>query len=116
MTEDKITKDPIIKNLFWVNLLIIAIELVPILLKRTSFPEKMPLFYSRPWGADQLVPRFFIFLVPLFSFIIFVLNFALAKILLRKEERFLACSSAGFSLVFSLLGLVSLLKIAAIII
>lgn len=31
-------------------------------------PPQVPLYYSKPWGAEQLAPRLLLFLLPLASF------------------------------------------------
>jgi hypothetical protein len=92
-----------------ISLLLILAQLGIILLKRTSLPEKVPFFYSRPWGQDQLATADTLFLLPLFSFIILSLSLVLKKLL--KDEDFLSWLSRCFALLFSFLAGVTLFKI-----
>ena len=66
-------------------------------------PPQVPLFYSRPWGEEQLVSAGFIFLLPAIAFLMLFINF-LASNFLSQEKlilRVLAVSSAlGTFLVF----------------
>lgn len=104
-------QDKILSRLFAANLILVALDLLTIFFKRGSLPEKVPFFYSRPWGQEQLATKDFLFLIPLFSFLIFLLNYYLALILLKKKEKFLAILSGSFALLFSVLGAITLWKI-----
>lgn len=37
-------------------------------------PPQIPLFYSKPWGEDQLAEKWMIFLLPVLSHTIFLFN------------------------------------------
>lgn len=93
------------------NFLIIVFSLLLIAAKWSSLPPELPLFYSRPWGQEQLAKKFFIFILPLASLTIFFLNSILAKYLFKKNEDFLFKACFSSSLVFSLLCTISLIKI-----
>lgn len=43
-------------------------------------PPQVPLFYSLPWGEEQLVPTMALFFLPLGIFLIALLNFLLAMV------------------------------------
>lgn len=47
--------------------------------KFSTLPPNLPLFYSRPWGEDQLVDWWMIFLLPLIMNGFFFLNFFIYK-------------------------------------
>ncbi len=104
-------KDKALSKLLRVNLFVMAADLLILLFKRSSLPEKVPLFYSRPWGEEQLAERNFLFLIPLSSLLIFALNWLISRILLKRGEIFLAILNNSFSLLFSLLGAITLYKI-----
>jgi hypothetical protein len=104
-------KDKVLSRLLAANLFLIASGLLLIFLRRNALPEQVPFFYSRPWGQEQLAERDFLFLIPLFSFLVFLLNYYLSFILLKKGERFLAILGNGTALLFSLLGITTLWKI-----
>jgi hypothetical protein len=44
------------------------------LLRFSSLPLQIPLFYSKPWGEDQLADSWLIFILPLMMDIFFYLN------------------------------------------
>lgn len=104
------------KKLFFLNLAFIVVGIVVILIERTNLPQKVPLFYSRPWGNEQLVSKDFLFIIPLFSLIILLINYLISRFLLPREKTFLVFAASGFSLLFSILGTLTLLKIIFLII
>lgn len=109
--EKNATDTTFFKRLSWLNLLIIFSGLTILFIKKESLPRLVPLFYSRPWGEEQLAPNKYLFLLPIFSLIIFLFNHQIVKILLKKEEIFFAWVSSGISLLFSILSTVTLWKI-----
>jgi O-antigen/teichoic acid export membrane protein len=104
-------KDKTLSKLLSANLLIIAVDLLITFVKRSALPERVPFFYSRPWGQEQLAAKDFLFLIPLFSFLVFLLNYCLSVILLKREEKFLTVLSNCVALLFSALGAITLWKI-----
>ncbi len=105
------SREKTLSKLFTANLLVIAADLLLIFVKRSRLPEQVPLFYSRPWGQEQLAAKDYLFLIPLFSFLVFILNYYLSLILLKKGEKFLTILSSGLALLFSVLGTITLWKI-----
>jgi len=97
--------------LFGLNLLIIFLGLLVLFWKRDLLPEKVPLFYSRPWGEEQLSPNIFLFLIPVLSLFVLFFNFQAIKFLFKKNKRLLFLITVGFSLLFSILGTTALCKI-----
>ncbi len=77
-------------------------------------PPQVPLFYSRPWGEEQLVAPIFLVILPLLSFFIFLLNIFLGRILLSFP--FLEVALGISSTFLSGLILLSLIKVITIII
>jgi hypothetical protein len=49
-------------------------------------PPEIPLTYSRPWGSEQLVPSFFLFIVFFLVMVIVLVNSLLAAFLVSLEE------------------------------
>jgi len=104
-------KDKFLKKITWTNLGIIFVGFLVILLKQSSLPNFVPLFYSRPWGEEQLAPRNWLFLIPFSSFVVFIFSNQIGKFLRKKNGDFLPFVLSGISLLFSILGTVTLLKI-----
>lgn len=50
------------------------------LLKFNHLPPQIPLFYSKPWGEDQLVEYWIIFILPVLLNFFFFLNRFIYKI------------------------------------
>lgn len=109
--EEKVAKQNFFSKFPFLNLLTITIGLGTILIKKSSLPEKLPLFYSRPWGEEQLAFKNWLFIIPISSLIIFVFSHQIGKLLQKKEEIFLSSVINSCSLLFSALGTITVLKI-----
>lgn len=107
----KIFQNKILKKILWLNIVAIILELLAILAKTSSLPNQVPLLYSRPWGVEQLAPKNFLFIFPVLSLVIFLFSFLLSNIFLKKGEEFLAMLMAASSLLFSVLGIITLINI-----
>lgn len=75
-----------------------------------SLPPLVPLWYSRPWGADQLASPFLLLVLPLSSLVLYAVNifvstYVTAEYLIFTQMLFLS------SLIVSLLSFVAILKI-----
>ena len=73
-------------------------------------PPLVPLWYSRPWGADQLASPYWLFILPVASLILYGISFVAsmyvtAEYLIFTQMLFLS------SLLVSILSFVSLIKI-----
>lgn len=73
-------------------------------------PPMVPLWYSRPWGTDQLASPYWLFILPLASLFLYGISFVVsmyvtAEYLIFTQMLFLS------SLLVSLLSFISLLKI-----
>jgi len=80
-----------------------------------KIPPEVPLFYSRPWGKEQLANPLFLFLLPGLTLVVFLVNFAfltLVKTRLEKKDTSLfikIIETTNFA--FSLFCLITLVKI-----
>ena len=57
-----------------IQFLLILIQLILFIFRIDHFPSQIPLFYSKPEGDEQIVDSFMIFILPLTSFIIVIIN------------------------------------------
>lgn len=96
------------------NIFLIGLQLLLLIFRFNDLPRVVPLFYSLPWGYRQLVSASTLFVIPISSILILVINSLLAVFLLRLSD-FFSRLLLAFSLVFSLLGLVCLWQIIRII-
>lgn len=97
------------------NLILITISVFFIIIKWSVLPPQIPLFYSRPWGQEQLAPKFFIFILPAVSFLVFLVNNLFAEFFLKRGSDFFVKASLISSFIVSLLCLISLVKIIILI-
>ncbi len=90
--------------------LLILFSLVVLALRWSSLPPLVPLWYSRPWGADQLAHPFWLFLLPVSGLLVHAINFFITiyftlEYLTFTQMLFLA------SLIVNILSFVTLIKI-----
>ena len=91
-------------------LLLFILSIGILLWKLSSLPPKVPLWYSRPWGEDQLAHPLWLFLLPLSSLFWYGINFLAS---MYKLSEYLLFTQMLFvsSLVVSLLSFLTLMKI-----
>jgi hypothetical protein len=97
----------------FVAALVIA-SVAVIILRWNRMPPLVPLWYSRPWGTDQLAHPIWLFLLPLGGLAIFFLNLAVsifitAEYLIFTQVLFIASFLVNF------LSFITLIKIVFII-
>lgn len=102
-------------KLIILNIILIVIQLVIILIQLDSLPAKIPLFLNRPWGEEQLGDKIYIFLIPSISFLSFLAGIVLHKYLLKNKDDLLTATAFLFSILFSLLSIISILRITALV-
>ncbi len=113
---EEIEKAVSLKNLVLFSFLFSFLALGVIGLFYRLLPEKIPLFYSRPWGEEQLAQKQLFFLVPGLMSVFSLLNFCLAKIVLKKSNNFLSIMLCFFPFFLCLIGLVGVVKIVLLMI
>jgi len=96
------------------NLFFISIQLVLLIWQFVNLPLQVPLYYSLPWGEDQLTSATSLFLLPTFSIIILLLNNLIATFFLKTIPLFSRLLTV-FSLIFSFLSAISLTRIITLI-
>jgi len=96
----------VIKGCFWVFL----VSLFVLVLKWRGLPSEVPLFYSLPWGGQQLASSMSLIFLILFCAIFVFLNFIMAVFVFRNEV-FLARALVFLGLTVSLLVGITVIKI-----
>lgn len=91
-------------------LILFVLSMAILLWRWRMLPPMVPLWYSRPWGADQLASPYWLILLPLASLFLYGVNFlvsmyVMAEYLIFTQMLFLS------SLVVNLLSFVTLMKI-----
>ena len=97
-----------------VNLILLTVQTVVIVSVWRFLPPEIPLFYSRPWGKDQLVISPGIILLPLISFFVFLANLMIGRAAVR-EETLIKKTLATASLTFAFLSSIALIQIIRLI-
>ncbi len=68
------------------TLVLIIIQVILIILITPLLPPLIPVFYSRPWGKDQLSPPSSLVILPLFSLILVILNTLIGAFVQEKNQ------------------------------
>jgi len=92
-----------------ITIILLAIQTLIIVSVWRLLPPEIPLFYSRPWGQDQLVEYPGIVTLPAICLIILVTNLIMSR-LAEKEEVLIKQMLASASMAFTFLILISLVQ------
>jgi len=96
------------------NILLILVQFILLIYRFNSLPPQVPFFYSLPWGSAQLTSASYLFLLPVFSFLVLLLNSFLATVF-DSGSVLLSYLLNISSLLFSLFALTTLSKIILLI-
>ncbi|MDD2225330.1 MAG: hypothetical protein PHP97_04210 [Candidatus Shapirobacteria bacterium] len=96
------------------NLLLIIFQIAILFFKFNELPQQVPLYYSLPWGEEQLASAASLFLLPTFSIVILLINNLIATFFFKSIPLF-SRLLVIFSLIFSLLSSISLTRIILLI-
>ncbi len=97
------------------TLLLCTISVLGIIIFWQKLPPIVPLWYSKPWGAERLAPPFWLFLLPASSLVITGINISIASILTNEYLVFSQTLTLS-SLVISILSTITLVKIITMVI
>lgn len=105
------------KNRYFSLNLILSLTLIltqawVLVLNRQALPPRVPLWYSKPWGEEQLAFSWQLWLVPGLSVVFLIINLILANYFYR-QERFLGKMIMAVNTVVSLLGALVILRIVS---
>lgn len=92
------------------NIVAILAQFALLFLKLNDLPPQLPLFYSRPWGEPQLASASTIFLLPILSLAVILVNHFLAA-LLHSQYHFFSRILIITSLIYGLFSFISLWQI-----
>lgn len=97
-----------------VGFFLLIAQLVTLALFWPKLPPQVPLFYSRPWGKEQLINPLGLLLLPTLSLSIAVVNLIFAS-LMPREEKLSSQLLVVFATVFNFLSFVTLFKIVTLV-
>ncbi len=95
-------------------LFFIGISFLSLIIFWNKLPPEVPLFYSLPWGEEQLGKPLNLLLLPFSSLVFYLLTTILVKFL--KPDLFLLKIAYGGVVVFSFLSFIGLFKILILVI
>lgn len=95
------------KDFLIVNIILASLPLVFIGWQWKKLPPEIPLFYSRPWGEEQLADKKFLFLLPTFALTSLFINEIVAKLTGKFYASLLNLTSRIISLAVAILCLVA---------
>ena len=93
-----------------ISFILITTQLVLTLTFFSRLPNKVPLFYSLPWGQDRLANSQMLFLLPGLCLIILLIN-TIFSIIFIKSEKFLSLCLNWGSVIVSTFSLITLARI-----
>jgi hypothetical protein len=79
----------------------------------SRLPQKIPLFYSRPWGQDQLVDKHYFFILVGILIVFSLLNLIIAS-RQRTKNPVLSQIFIWSTIIICLMGFIDILKILSI--
>ena len=80
-----------------------------------KLPPQVPLFYTKPWGEEQLAKNFFLWMLPSFSLILTLINLRIAS-LFYNARSFLSYLIVWGNVTVCLLATITLIRILLIIV
>ena len=100
----------ILKDKFYIFSLIAIVILLLLQFLAIAFfykyiPPQIPIFYSQPWGQEQLADKKLIFLFPIQLILLLIINYFLAALFFLKEKLLAKFFIFGVSLVAVLLSI-----------
>lgn len=104
-----------IGKLIIATVLLLIIQTIVIFVSFGNLPPKVPFYYSRSWGENQLTSSQNLFLLPIASFLILLINSFFSMFFLEKKK-FVSICLIITTVIFSLFCLITLLEIINVII
>lgn len=109
-----IISQPIVKIIFFSTIIINVLGLVFIVIIFNQLPQQIPLYYSRPWGEDQITAPIFIFILPLGSLLF---HLATCVLIIAETHRYRVYAQLllAFSFVVAILSSFTIYNIVRLI-
>jgi hypothetical protein len=98
------------RNLVRIVFSLIILMIILAALVYHHLPPQIPLFYSQPWGENQLADKTWLWLLPSVSLVFTLINLRLSSHSLN-DENFLSQSLMWSSLLVVVLAMISFLEI-----
>jgi len=109
-----IPKNSFFRTVFIFSSVLFLISLLAILLSWKKLPPEIPLYYSQPWGTEQLAKPANLFILPFANFLVLLFTLLINKLI--PQENFLLQIFSLTALLFSFLACLTLIKIIFLVI
>jgi len=99
-----------LKSVLQLAITIWLVEVLLIIIAWSFLPPQLPLFYSRPWGEEQLVHPANLLILPGLGLLVFFANLLILSFV-PKDEKLINQILIIILLVFNFLSLITLIQI-----
>lgn len=113
--KERIGRDRLVLLIFLFSLASVIIQSILIFVSWSKLPPQLPLYYSRPWGEAMLASPMGLWLLPVITLIVLIVNFTSA-IFFIKGNKFLSRILIVFCCLVALTTLYDMLKIITLLI
>ena len=114
-TQSRIFSDKLALFVFIFFLISILVQAALLLMNWSQLPPEVPIFYSKPWGEAMLGPPIYLWILPTFTILFFIINYFIAIFLLR-ENYFLNRVLIVFSAIISFATLYDMSRIIGLLV
>lgn len=106
----KFWQEPFNYPVLKLSFVLLLFQLVLIIWFYKNLPPQIPLYFSRPWGSSWLAPTSSIFLLPIFTLLIIIINYSLA-FYYRPRKDFMAKLLVIFTPIIAFFAVISVAQI-----
>ncbi len=112
---DQLTTDSVMKLALRIGLMTIGINIMILAVAWNKMSPEVPLWYSRPYGENQLAPGWILWLVPAAGLIINFITIRLSGAVI-EEDKFLAQMMTVVSSLTTVMALVTIIKVISLVV
>lgn len=94
--------------------IIVTLSFVMLGISLRALPPLIPLYYSLPWGEEQLVRSNQLFIIPFAMLFVFIVNFIFILFIVNKDK-FITLLVLWANCFFALIGAITLFKIIVLV-
>ncbi|MEK7513876.1 MAG: hypothetical protein AAB430_03545 [Patescibacteria group bacterium] len=112
---DQLTTDSVMKIALRIGLVAMGLSLIILAIFWGKIAPEIPLWYSRPYGENQLTASWVLWLIPLVGLIINVATIRLSGAVI-EEDKFLAQMMTIVSSLITIMALVTMIKVISLVV
>lgn len=104
-----ISADRLSRFALWLSFFLLCIVFLVVFILWSKLPPQIPLFYSRPWGEEQLASNYWLLILPFSLLGLLIFNLTLSS--LFKKELLLSKILLWTPVILILLATITIFKI-----